>query len=805
MTGDTYAAVIGCRWPDNTFHDLQNNFSAYTEGKNRLIFRGTMKQGLYLMHLKTLPGTFPVKTLLLPLKSWPDLKTVPTGPFDFDHTRYQMTVPTFKVSLNQRYLGLAWCEVPSPEDMENMCIRASWGIEVYTAGQQEIVLEIPVDEERLRWKDIESVSLQKDTRQYLPIKGVDSNVKFRPRLFLREEQLQELRLHQSAEGKMMLAKMSEEMESGADRTYGHRTVTAVLTGLLLNNRRYLDEAIERTLSLCQKPFWGYHGVPEIMGWNNDRDTGMRMFETAVVYDWLYQMLTEEQRDTIKKRLIWFSSYASSITHLQYGYWYPNAPEAHGQGFWFGFACASVALLGETPEAVRWLEWIAGNTRDALNGAPEDGISEWLHFNMQWLILTTMLLEQSGWSAGRRVPFLKNFPRNIGSFAGPSYMLSLLMFFFANREKSGRFQAEALSMLKNSSCGDAKGGNIHPLTLLAYNPDIKPGSSPSVPLSVRSENGLFICRSRDRRTTFSFRCGTPLTPKKHEFHTWNAQIWYKPYHSGSFSWSIEDTEVIPVVIPSYSSLTQHANIIGINGGGHRIHGRYFGGRSELQQTSHLINYNRFPGVTYCHSDHSSAYSEISGVVLLIRRWFFFHRYSLLVMHDILETKSLCSPSWNVNTRGTWEKKDVNIFAAEYKGKKIFFKGLFSGTPQSFKTTISSAVYIPPYSLGLNSYKTLDWQPEVHATFKKPPDFQRLTIEPSQPVKRWEVITIMGTSEGQVSSGSMERIDGIIEVRADTAGSIRWAEDGRLEGPDNKTVETEISVGTGKSTISVNRRG
>ena len=42
------------------------------------------------------------------------------------------------------------------------------------------------------------------------------------------------------------------------------------------------------------------------------------------------------------------------------------------------------------------------------------------------------------------------------------------------------------------------------------------------------------------------------------------------------------------------------------------------------------------------------------------------------------------------------------------------------------------YVPTYGMGLNGYKSRDWQPEVHAQRQQPPDFQSLTHQPPKPV-------------------------------------------------------------------------
>jgi len=786
--------------PGEALQDRTGRMTAMLESDRRLRLRGRLPRGLCEMSMATSAGAFPTETLMVELTEWPSRRKVPAGPFDMDHTTYRMVVPTFRVFVNDDDRGLVWCNVPSPEDMAQGRVRATWCVRVEKPGRTEIRLEIPADEDRLRWGGVEELTVRKDERRLPPLGEKALAGRRHPRLFTDAGQLASLQARPDPIQQALLENMLAALDAGDDGTYLHRTAIAALAGRLTGRTRWIEHAVARTMELCERRIWGYHDTREIMGWNNDRDAGMRMFEVAAAYDWLYEHFDERQRSTIRTKLAYHCEIAAKVTLIQRGYWYPRAAEAHGQGFWFGFAAAAAALIGEDPRAEEWIDWIHGNMIDALRHTPADGITEWLVFNIQWLILTTMLLERL---AGRKLrgpfPCLRNFGRNIVKFAGHSKALCPLLFYLAGRFNSRRMQADAIRACGLGAGARPPGGDaepklrghrrrsdrvLHPLSILAYDPQIEP-SSPTRPApAVCSRNGTAICRSKDAGTRFDFCCGTPLTAQHHSAHNWIARQWYRPSHTGSFSWLVKGRVLVPATVPGYRQRTRDANLICVDGRGHPTEGRWLGYDIPLEKTARIEHFATGGGVTFCRADGSDAYTDESGVVRQIRSWAYFHDAGVLVMRDVVQVDRPRVLSWHVHAHEPWRQAGPLAFVVEERGATLTVRVLDttidgrSAAPREVLNAESEITqYVPVYSAGINSYKTLDWQPEVHQG-RGPRTYHELSFRPVGPVARWELLTVMGSGEGPLDGAEAARIDGAVCVHLPKAGAATWAGGGTI---------------------------
>ncbi len=128
-----------------------------------------------------------------------------------------------------------------------------------------------------------------------------------------------------------------------------------------------------------------------------------------------------------------------------------------------------------------------------------------------------------------------------------------------------------------------------------------------------------------------------------------------------------------------------------------------------------------------------------------------------MHDIVETEGPHVPAWHIHTGGTWREIAGFTFAAECDGSTLFVKILpigLNGRDDSLRSEVTRVEYVPPYSFGLNRYQTMDWQPEVHARHKEPPNFSELTIGPVCPVPRFELVTVMGPKQSSIAGADLK---------------------------------------------------
>jgi len=728
-----------------------------------LMLRGELRAGLYEMSLATCPDGFDVDSILIDLVEWPSRRQVKAGPFDFDHTQYRMAVPTFRVWVNGEDQGLVWAEVPSPDDMSARRLRALWGVQVHQDGPVAIRLDVaPEDRRRLRWDALAEVILRPDDRYSLPLDASVSREIVHPRLFLDTAGFERLAAAREPTQQALLERLVAWVESGRDYTYAYRTIALALVGRVKDDPRARAEAIERTLALCGREDWGYHDNPEIMGWNNDRDAGDRMLETAVVFDWLYDDLDESQRRILIEKLARHADLAEQVTRLQKNYWYYRCCEAHGQGLWMGFTAAAAALLGHDARAPQWLEWAIGNFDDALRHLPCDGIAVWTVFNMMWHIYELALLEGLlGRPLEGPYPFLDGYARNAPAFLPDSagnFRFGTLLLYLARRSGDGRTQADAYRAMRLNADGTGHGG-VHPLAVLLHDAAVAPSAPTPAPPVVRSESGLVFCRAPAGGVRFAFQCGTPCTPRHHESHNWINRAWYGISHAGSFAWFVDEPRksgsvraitLAPFVVDGYRKRSNDVNVITVNGAGLYLHERSHGGRTPLTRVPSIEHFASIAGVTCCRANILPAYADACRLQHASRRWAFLHDLGVVVMLDRMVAEAPLPWTWNLHARReSWQQEGSACFATVAHGHRLVTRilqstcdGRAADVEADLRVTIENSQWVPRYTTGMNAYKTRDWQPEICPDQINVPDYPALRITPRDPVASWQVLTVMG---------------------------------------------------------------
>ena len=770
--------------PGRAFVDRMNRFRCETPDPHTLRLVGRLAAGRYQMRLLIRSGRFDVDTLMLPLIEWPGRRQVLAGPFDFDHTSYRMAVPVFRATVNGANLGLVWCEVPSPEDMAARRIRALWGIEVLADGETVIELGIPAeDRARLRWNDLAELDLTPDDRHSLPLPSSVSRQPTHPRLLAGESDFERLRSRTDPVSHRLRARLLRFAESGRDGTYEYRTMGLALLARMTGDPHWADEAVARAMALVGMKSWGYHDVPEIMGWNCDRDAGNRMFELSVVFDWLHDRLSPEQRAAIRAKLAYHADIAYRMTLLQKNYWYHYCNEAHGMGLWCGLAAASAVLLGHDPRAAGWLEWAMGGFADAAAHLQSDGIATWHVFNMSWHLYTLAILESVlGGRFQPDYPFFRNFPARVLQVTNPDVVDATLanhLLYLARRYRSPQIQADALRILgiEQAAQEDRYPGAVDPMAVLFFDPDLAVGTRQPIYPMVCAARGLVSCRARNG-SRFTMACGTGATAAHHAAFNFINRTWYGPANSGSFNWTLEwvdekdrarTGEFQPPILKSYRSDTKDANLITIDGRGHFLEGRWLGSTLPLKRVSFLEHCAGDGVVAYACGNSSNAYAEEFEVEHLMREWVFFHETGIVIMRDRIRTAQPRRFAWHLHaTWEPWEALAPFCLFTRTRERRLVVRALASAldggilrTPdETLETHIERPEFVPTYPTGVNVYKTTDWQPELRPEQIKIPPYLDLQFRPQGTVAAWEFVTAMGVD---ADLGGIEFADGAAGLR------------------------------------------
>ena len=160
------------------------------------------------------------------------------------------------------------------------------------------------------------------------------------------------------------------------RPYTQRMVTSALAWLYTGDRRFAEEAKRRLMHFMS---WDVEGPSSTL---RPTELGMNIAENATpVFDWIYEVLTEEERQICKEvltaRMVQINRDVHRARKME-----SNPFQSHA-GRMVGFAIeGGIVLAHETPEAREWLDYtlkLAWSTYPAWGGAPggwHDGVQYW---------------------------------------------------------------------------------------------------------------------------------------------------------------------------------------------------------------------------------------------------------------------------------------------------------------------------------------------------------------------------------------------------------------------------------------------
>ncbi|MCS7265268.1 MAG: DUF4962 domain-containing protein [Armatimonadetes bacterium] len=263
-----------------------------------------------------------------------------------------------------------------------------------------------------------------------------------PRLFLRPEEIPQLREWAKGEGR----KIAEPLLREAERLLkGEPTPEPSIRASLRDpqTRKHWWPNREQTLKACmeaetlalaylltgEKRFgeaarrWILH----LASWDPDGPTNFNLNCEAAkpmlhrlprAYDWAYDVLTEEEREKVRQVMRRRALDAWRSWEVREGNGHLNAPyDSHGNRTWHKLAECAIAFLGEIPEAETWLDYAVNKFFAAYpvwsddDGGWHEGLSYWAGY-MGKFIWWAEVAEKALSIDSFRKPFFAN----VGNYA-----------------------------------------------------------------------------------------------------------------------------------------------------------------------------------------------------------------------------------------------------------------------------------------------------------------------------------------------------------------------------------------------------
>ncbi len=395
------------------FIDVTGQVTDIQANPHRLTIRLNVPAGLYSGRFETAPNSFDMSTAMIDMVRVPDGKRVPVGPWDLDHIRNVMAVPMMRTFVNGKLKGGLWFSMPGPAQIAGGQLAAEFGFEAQE-GENELILElIERDRERMNWGRLAYFELRKDDRRTIPLEPASAR---RPRVFLSSDDVK--RVHARWQGSTELEALQQRLRTEdlvflTDNSQGTLEVASLvfaLTGDELIGARVKA----RIMELAHAPTWSGRPEPLLMGGENDRVIGQKLYHTALAWDYLRPLFNDEDRRAILSKAEDYLQKIYDFTLLQRAYMgYPTI-DPHSLGAWNGAAIACMAFYEDLAIARHALPLFHGLFCDSLKLFPASGKAAWATYFPFHLVLYLAAAHTFG---GKRPelsssPFLDNLGQRI---------------------------------------------------------------------------------------------------------------------------------------------------------------------------------------------------------------------------------------------------------------------------------------------------------------------------------------------------------------------------------------------------------
>ena len=377
--------------------DMTGRVTDIQADRYRLMIRLELSAGLYRGRFDTVAHAFDMASAMIEMVQVPDGKRVPVGPWDLDHIRNVMAMPMMRAYVNGKLKGGLWFSMPGPREIAEGRLFAEFGFAA-VSGTNELVLEfLERDRARMDWGRLSHMELRKDDRTPLVLKPKDTG---HPRIFLGPDDAARVRERWQATSEFEAIRkqlLTEDLVYLTDNSQGTLELACLyyaVTGDAAIGMRAKDCMLE----LAHAPTWSGRPDPLLMGGDNDRGISLRLYMTALGWDYLQPLLAEADRHAMLMRAGEYIGKMYDFTLLQRGYMGCPAIDPHSLGAWNGTAIACMAFYEELAIARKALPLFHGLFTESLGLFPASGKAPWATYFPFHLVL---YLAAAQTFAGRR--------------------------------------------------------------------------------------------------------------------------------------------------------------------------------------------------------------------------------------------------------------------------------------------------------------------------------------------------------------------------------------------------------------------
>jgi hypothetical protein len=755
------------------FIDVTGQVTDVQANPHRLTIRLVVRAGLYSGRFETAPNAFDMSTAMIEMVRVPDGKRVPVGPWDLDHIRNVMALPMIRTYVNGKLKGGLWFDLPGPQQIAEGRLSAEFGFEAQE-GENELILElIERDRERMDWKRLAYFELRKDDRSLIPL---EPSTNGHPRLFLSAEEAQLVRERWKASTEfdaLQKRLRTEDLVYLTDNSQGTLEV-ASLVYALTGDDVIGARAEARIMELAHAPTWSGRPDPLLMGGENDRVIGQRLYHTALAWDYLQPLFDDEDRRAILAKAEEYLQKIYDFTLLQRAYMgYPTI-DPHSLGTWNGAAIACMAFYEHLAIARHALPLFHGLFCDSLKLFPASGKAAWATYFPFHLILylaaahsfggkrpelsTSAFLDNLGQAllAAFEVPNSQELQRGLRT-REHRFIAAFLCRFHPTTGIESIYRAFAEK--ERMATGELVLGIFD--LLYAPDPSGEVAPFPDRPLFAK-DVGDIIATARGEHVIALSLSGGPKAGRRASFTLMPHNREFPPA-LGAFDVSIDGSPVLcNVNMGLYGLNSALSNTMCFEDGGALTNGQYLNG--EVPPESCAVIRRCFIDVRYlyAHIVVTHALDPKLGVRQADRIFFFDRKAGVILLSDAFEgerairfaTHIHCSGSITELADGRYRLTggQANLIAGIKSGSKglddvekgeIFVQVL--GSVPSSRVVVEEPAWVPAYIYGLNNTGLED------ISEGRFPRYRRWRLEATGPVTQGSFLVALSPQHDLVRYG------------------------------------------------------